>query len=125
MKKEKKIICKTCYYRKYYGGKHWCSIIENESGGNIEANLTKCPHYLKKGTEPKWLCDVCGKNTFGHNAHGKDGKWYCDDCWWEKENKKWAKEKADKHKENVKKISQILGGDKEKAEKILKIIEER
>lgn len=103
-------------------------MIENEDGGSIEANLTECEHYLKKGTEPKWLCCMCGKNTYGHSSISFSGKHYCESCYWKKEAKeKEAKEKEEKdkikYKRNILKISRAMGCSLKKAEEVLKLID--
>lgn len=118
----KKILCKTCYFQWHFEKRAWCSIIETESGGSIEANQVKCPHYLKRGTEPQWLCCKCGKNVFGHSATGEGGKWWCNSCYLKEETKRRVKEKAIQHRENLKKISDILGGDTKKAKQIMELL---
>ena len=124
MKKEKekkksknKTICKTCFWRwrSKYDGKDYCGIIENGTGGSIEANLTKCNFYLKKGTEPKWPCAICGKNTYGGSAVGEDGKWYCYSCYCKKEREKAEKERAVK----IEKLKKLVG--EKKAKDIIKL----
>ena len=120
-----KPICKSCYFKCRFEKEDWCEIIENEHGGSIKANRTECHCYLKKGTEPKWLCCKCGKNTFGKAAYRESGKWWCNNCHYKEEARRWAREKAIKYKENLKKLSDILGGDKKKAEKIMELLKEK
>jgi len=102
----KKPICKTCYFKWRFEDEDWCEIIENEGGGSIEAILSQCSHYLKKGNEPKWLCCACGHNTYGKEVviENKKGKvirywvkWWCADCYHKAE--KYAKEWNEKLKQ--------------------------
>lgn len=115
--KNKTIICKTCYFREKYENDFWCKIIENEGGGSIKANLTECEHYLKKGTEPKWSCVVCGKNTYGESSTSEGGKTYCSNCYWKMEGKKYKQKIKDRNDEIIKII-----GDKKKADEVIKLI---
>lgn len=112
----KQIICKSCFFRWRFKRKDYCKLIETEHGGNIYANREKCDHYLKKGTEPKWLCSVCGENTYGDRSTSENGKHYCDDCWWKKEGREYKKKQALK----LKKIAEITGSRK-KAKEIMKL----
>jgi len=116
-KKENKIICKTCFWKwtDAYYKEDYCGLIENEYGGNIEATETECKFYLKKGTEPKWPCAICGKNTYGRSAVGEGEKWYCSSCHWKKEREKAEKERAIK----IKKLNELVG--KKKAKDIIKL----
>jgi len=104
----KKTICKTCFNHWRSDGEDWCKIIENEGGGSIPANKTECDHYLKKGTEPKWLCCKCGKNVFGGSATAENKKWYCSDCWWKKETKERKIELAKKQKQMVGELLEVI-----------------
>ena len=104
----KKTICKTCFNHWRSDGEDWCKIIENEGGGSIPANKTECDHYLKKGTEPKWLCCKCGKNVFGEPATAENKKWYCSDCWWKKETKERKIELAKKQKQMVGELLEVI-----------------
>ena len=120
----KKPICKTCFHRWYCkeDNENYCSLIENEHGGNIKADKTECEFYLKKGTEPKWLCCKCKKNTFGESSHSEDGKHYCVDCYFKKENKRYKEEQRIKKLENIKIVADILGGNTKTAKKIINAI---
>jgi len=113
----KKIKCKTCFWRRKseYDGKDYCYLIVDKTGRNIEANRTECDFYLKKGTEPKWLCSICGKNTFGETSISENGKQYCSDCYWKEKEKERKRERAKK----IKKLKELVG--KEKAEEIIKL----
>jgi len=118
-----KIICQTCFSRVRDGGINYCNLIENENGGNMEANLTECEHYLKKGTEPLWLCCMCGKNTYGGSLTIENGKYYCDSCYWKKEAKEKEEKDKIKYKRNIEKISCAMGCSLKKAEEVLKLID--
>jgi len=115
----KKIICKTCYFRDRFEKEDWCKIIENEGGGSIEADQTECPYYLKKGTEPKWLCYKCGKNTYGGSSTSSEGKHWCSSCWCKKEAEEHIKRERIKRLEDTKKVEDILGGDEKTARIII------
>lgn len=123
MKKEikEKILCKTCYFKDRFKGEDWCKIIENEGGGSIPAVENKCGYYLKKGTEPKWLCCKCGKNTYGESSTSTKGKHYCSDCWIKKEILERKQREAQKYREDIKKVAEVLG-DKKKAKEIVDLI---
>jgi hypothetical protein len=100
----KEIICKSCFFR----DKKWCKLIEDEYGGSIIANQTECPYYLKKGTEPKWLCWKCGTNTYGESATHEGGRIWCSDCYNKEQHKQFkAKEKA-RYLKNIKKVNEII-----------------
>ena len=120
----KKPICKTCFHRWYCKeyNKNYCSLIENEHGGNIKADKTECDFYLKKGTEPKWLCSLCGKNTFGGRLISENGKHYCDDCYWKLEYQRHKADRRLKRLENIKIVADILGGNRKTAKKIINAI---
>ena len=100
--------CKTCFWKWRFEKEDWCKTIEGVHGGSIRADRTKCELYLKKGTEPKELCCVCGKNTFGESATGEGGKWWCNPCRFKKEHKKSEKEKQAKYKKVASEILEIL-----------------
>ena len=108
----KKLICSTCFHRVKYEKEYFCKLIENEGGGSIEANLTKCSHYLKKGTEPKWICCVCGKNTYGEALTMEGGKYYCQSCWWNKDKQQLKKQTFKQLKNKLIKEFGIDGKDK-------------
>ncbi len=112
-KRVKKIKCYNCFYRWRFQGKSYCDLIEDEYGGSVIANRLDCENYIKKGTEPRYLCAFCGKNTFGKSAIGEKGKWYCKDC--------YKKMKMEKEAEEIKQIRQRIT--KEITEEIMKIIE--
>ena len=114
-----KPICDNCFYRWLYEGKAYCSLIEEEHGGNIKADRTECQLYLKKGTEPQWPCRVCGANTFSE-AHSADYRGHiCGNCEWNEKKAKDEQEAKENRRQNIKKVTEILGGDKETAEKIV------
>jgi hypothetical protein len=117
-----KILCKTCYFRWRFEKEDWCKIIENEGCGSIKADKTKCDIYLKRGMEPKWLCYMCGNNTYGESSVSGGGKHYCSDCHSKKEHKEWLERERIKKLENIKRISNILGGDEKTAKKIIKTL---
>lgn len=119
---KKKIICKTCFNKWRFEKEDYCKIIETEGGGSIKADRTECRFYLKKGTEPKLLCSQCGKNTYGDASMSEMGKHYCEDCYWKKEQKKWLAKERLKKLENIKKVAEILEGDKYLAKKIVEAI---
>jgi len=102
--KKLKIICKTCFWYSRFQKQDWCRLIENEGGGSIKANQTECKFYLKKGTEPKWLCCMCKKNTYGESSTSTGGKHYCSSCWFEKERKEREDKRAKLLKEFLKEV---------------------
>lgn len=114
-----KIICKDCFYRDRYEKKDYCKIIEEEHGGNIEANRTECESYLKKGTEPKWLCCVCKINTYGERSTTENRKIYCDDCYWKKSMREDEKEARIAKNLKIEKLRKILNGDKKKIKQVM------
>lgn len=114
-----KIICKTCYFRERFEKDDWCKVIENEGGGNEKADRTKCSCYLKKGTELKWLCCECGKNTYGEASTSTEGKHWCSDCWGKKEAKEYKDKEKAKYLRNIKIVEDILGGDEKTAKRII------
>ncbi len=104
----KEIKCKSCFWRWREDKEDWCKIMEYEHGGSMKADRTECILYMKKGTEPKELCCVCGKNTFGESATGEGGKWFCTSCHFKMEHKKSEKEKQEKYKKVASEILEIL-----------------
>jgi len=119
--KMSKILCKTCFHRWRADKKDWCGLIVKSDGSSFKANKTKCEHYLKKGTEPQWLCCICGKNTYGQSARGSGGKWYCEGCYWKKEEKEWKKQKVLRERQDIKKVAELVGN-KKLAKKIIETI---
>lgn len=110
MKKKikEKILCKTCFWRGRFRREDWCKLIENEGGGSIETNQIECKFYLKKGTEPKWICCVCKKNTYGEASTSFKRKHYCDSCWFKKERREGEIKKEKRLNEALVKIKQII-----------------
>ena len=126
-KNNMKILCKTCYWQYKDRDVEICSIIENKHGGSINADKTECDLYLKKGTEPKQPCVMCGDNTYGQHCTGDITGWYCLDCWIKKEAERDKKEKQKKLAKKQKAIEKILKQNLaiEKAvTKLIKLIED-
>ena len=113
------IICKTCFWKDRFEKQDWCKLIENEGGGSIKANQTQCEGYLRKGTEPKMLCSVCGKNTFGESSTSDNTGHYCSDCHWEIERREYRAKQKIKRLENIEIVRKIVGS-KKLAVKIIK-----